>query len=304
MKTVLLAYFVATLLILSLCASRAEAQMPTVSLTGITTLQSCPTGRGFYTSDPNHPTTCYSAQIACPNTAAINLTWSVTNPGAPQGTIVFFTCCGGEAAAAYPGEEQLFVPAYVSANYQVVQTSWATDWEITNNGSTNFEYNIRNAACRPASFLDYAYKNIYPASQFAQAGMCAQGTSAGSAQIAYSLAWYDAASFLDKAEMLVGPPLSDIKQGCQVPNNNHTTICQNGQLGCNGWAAQMPPGFSLEYTEQAAKVETWTTKPDGSDGPACANTNGSQTQHDSSWLAQSIVDLNGNFSYPHTAMAS
>lgn len=123
MKNHVLTTSVGAFLIVSICVLRAEAQMPTAPLTNVTTLQSCPSGVGFYTSDPYHPTACFSATVTCPNTAAINITWSVTNPGATQGTIVFFSGGGGEAAATFPGEEQAFIPGYVSANYQVVQTS-------------------------------------------------------------------------------------------------------------------------------------------------------------------------------------
>jgi hypothetical protein len=138
-----------------ICKSQAHAQMPTVDLTNVTTLQSCPSGHGFYTADPNHPTTCSTATVSCANTAPIQITWSVTNAGGTQGTIVFFSGAGGTNGAAFPGEEQAFVPAFVSAGYQTVQTAWATDWEVTNSASTNYPFNIRNAACRPASFLQY-----------------------------------------------------------------------------------------------------------------------------------------------------
>ncbi len=81
-------------LCLAICEGSIQAQVPTVGLTGITTLQSCPSGVGFYTADPNHPSTCSQGTISCPNTASIGITWSVANPGAPQGTIVFFSGSG------------------------------------------------------------------------------------------------------------------------------------------------------------------------------------------------------------------
>jgi len=46
--------------------------------------------------------------------------------------------------------------------------------------------------------------------------MCALGDSAGSAAVAYSLAYYNAGSYFDNVELLSGPVLSDIEQGCQV----------------------------------------------------------------------------------------
>jgi hypothetical protein len=291
---------------------KAQAQMPTVGLTGITTLQSCPTGLGFYTSDPNHPMTCSQAIVTCPHTAPILLNWGLTNAGGTQGTIVFFSSAGGTDAASEPGEEQSFIPAYVAAGYQVVQTAWASPWEITNNGSTSYDYNIRNAACRPASVLDYVYQNIYPRSNNSGAGMCAQGSSAGGAAIIYSLTWFDAANSLDKATLMAGPPLSDIEQGCEIPNNAAAAMCPTGQLGCNGWT-QGPNGAPiiapLEYTQQADLVETWSGGT-AITGPACANNNtATATLQNAAWLHMSIVDTSGyagtpNFNYPQTAMTS
>ena len=45
------------------------------------------------------------------------------------------------------------------------------------------------------------------------AGICAQGFSMGSSAIAYSLAYYNAASILDNVELVSGPPASNIMDG-------------------------------------------------------------------------------------------
>jgi hypothetical protein len=75
-------------------AARANAQMTTVDPTGVTTLQACPSNLGFY-SDQNNQPACSTGTISCPNTAPIDLTWSITNSGGTAGTIVFFTGGGG-----------------------------------------------------------------------------------------------------------------------------------------------------------------------------------------------------------------
>ena len=96
--------------------------------------------------------------------------------------------------------------------------AWDSDWEDTGTATKNIAY----AAGRPAAFLRYIKASLYdPLHQLnPQAGMCAQGTSAVSAEIAYSLAWYGAGtgttSYLDKAEFLSGPPIADIEKGCEV----------------------------------------------------------------------------------------
>lgn len=153
---------------------------------------------------------------------------------------MLFSGGGGEDAASYPGEEQFYAQAYIAAGYQVVQTSWASDWENTNNGSGGtLPYNIRTAACRPASFLAWVSTHIYSAG-----GMCAQGFSAGSGAIVFSLAWYGAWRFIDKASLESGPVFSDVGQGCIVlspPQGAGIAMCPASQIACNGWT-QGPNG--------------------------------------------------------------
>jgi hypothetical protein len=163
MKMRIYACLIGISLVACLCAKPLRAQLPTVDPTGVTTLSSCPANVGFYSDQNNNPT-CYGGTFSCSNTAPIDVTWSITNPSAVLGTIVFFGGGGGENAASFPGEEQIFVPQYTKAGYQVVQVAWKSDWELVNNANTNYTPNILNAACRIASFLHYAYKNIYVSS--------------------------------------------------------------------------------------------------------------------------------------------
>jgi hypothetical protein len=71
-----------------LCSTLALAQMPTVDVTGVTALQSCPSNVGFYTGDPNHQPACSAGTIGCAGTLPITPTWSITNPTAPRGGVV------------------------------------------------------------------------------------------------------------------------------------------------------------------------------------------------------------------------
>jgi hypothetical protein len=119
---------------------------------------------------------------------------------------------------------------YVGQGYGVVEIGWSTAWEHTTNA------NIQNAACRPATFLNFVYENIYlpittGQNGNAKAGMCAQGYSAGSAAVAYSLAYYGAGAYLDNVELISGPVLSDINQGCEQSPPS-VTVCPSGQYGC------------------------------------------------------------------------
>jgi hypothetical protein len=291
----------------------ARAQLPTVAPTNVTPLASCPSGAGFYTTDPNHPMACTQLSISCANTVPITMTYGVANASATKGTIVLFSYGGGEDAASYPGEEQFYAQAYIAAGYQVVQTSWGSDWENTNNGNGGSNgYNIRTAACRPASFLNYVYQNIYT-NTLGSAGMCAQGISAGSGAIAFSLAWFGAWRFLDKVSLQSGPVFSDVGQGCDVPappQGNGIAMCPASQIDCNGWSTGpngQPIIASTVYNYQQDAIEAWSGGP-AVTGPTCANQTNTTTTWNSAWRQMSIVDFSSTsqptFNYPATAMTS
>lgn len=220
---------------------------------------------------------------------------------------MFFSGGGGEDAASFPGEEQVFVPQYTKAGYQVVQVAWLSDWELVNDANTNYPPNILNAACRIASFLHYAYSNIYVSSQ--TAGMCAQGASAGGGGLAYALTWYGAWNYLDKAVFASSPVFSDIEQGCEVPNSSSVGMCASGAFYCNGWTANQYE--TAEYTDHATKVEEWTGGT-ATTGPAtCANNVPplQTTTYNTGWYNQSIVNFPATgqqpkFNYPQTTMTS
>jgi hypothetical protein len=239
--------------------------------------------------------TCTAATLVnCPGDDNLQFVYGVENPTGKSGTIVLFSGGGGGTASdvsSLPYE----ISHYVAAGYQVIQVAWGPgtsgdgiDWEFTNSNNGTGT-NILTAACRPASFLNWVRNGgQYAGPLWTNGGMCAQGSSAGGAGIAYALAWYNAASFLDKALFQSGPTLSDIRQGCQVPNRNYTTICSGtGQAGCIGWPIQEPPGYSLEYVgHYKSEVNAWSGNPT----PSCAN-NSSQTTFDASWYAMSIVNF-------------
>jgi hypothetical protein len=281
---------------------------------------SCPTGWYTY-NDGAVPMACLNATINCPNTDAIGLTFGWLNPAgiianvsAAKGVIVMFNGGGG---GPLPGNFN-FADNYFNAGYEVVQIAWAAneDWEQTyftfSSGDTA---SIQTAACRPATFLNYIYTNsaYYPAvlSTNSQAGMCAHGLSAGSAAIAYSLAYYGAYQWLDNVELISGPVLSDLEQGCEYPNANPVTVC--GQTNCNGsqCGCQLGGGgtwtLNPTYIQGAENsVTTWTNA-----NPACAGTTNTSTQN-APWLAQSIVDQSTGasgagavptFNYPHTSLS-
>jgi hypothetical protein len=122
--------------------------------------------------------------------------------------------------------------------------------------------------------------------------MCAQGFSAGSAQIAYSLAYYGAGSYLDNVELISGPVFSDIMQGCQEgPQANPVNVCPVSnnipQYGCR-LGSPPYPSWSIYPTYvpgQNTEVADWT------DDNSCALAGSTSTGTSlTAWLNQSIVD--------------
>lgn len=276
LPTLIQGILAACLAVIPAPAQRAPLPLGTVS--GVTQLASCPSG--FLSG-----MTCYQAQVNCPDTENLGFTYGFEDPGGTSsGTIVLLEGGGGTNASG--GES--YAEEYLENGFRVVQLAWDSAWELAN---TTPSTSIKTAACRPATFLSFVFQNVHSGG-----GMCAQGDSGGSGAVAYSLAWYGAANFLDKVELLSGPVFGDIEQGCIVPNAPTSIVCPAGQLGCNG----SPWPDSPAYVGGAnILIDGWT------DDPTC---NGGQTTSQASnqrWKAMSIVDGTDDpsFSYPQTAMA-
>jgi len=257
-------------------------------------------------SDSAIPAVCQSANLAgCPNASNLNFTYSYDIPASPKGTIVFLSGGSGTVDAGDVGAAGV----YFAQGYEVVQIEWAYDWELTTipvqytggNDSTTYPANIRVAACRQATLLNFIF-NANNTTLYSGGGRCAEGSSAGSAAIAYALTFYGAGNYLDAVELKSGPPLADIEQGCEVPNTIQTSICgqNNGQqVGCQ--PGTVPWTLSPEYTGAKSGVRTWTND------NSCAGGTTTSAASNTAWLQQSIVnDGTGNptYSYPKTAMTA
>jgi hypothetical protein len=267
---------------LNLGTASAQSPLPLGSVTGVSQLQSCP--QGYFPG-----ATCFAATVSCPDTLDIQVTYGYTNPsGVPLGMIAMFNGSGGTTPYGGANRGQNYSQTYLQAGYQIVQSAWATEWE--NNGIAGGE-SVKAAACRPATLLNFFHQTLYQGN----GGMCAQGASAGSAAIAYALAWYGGANYLDKVELLSGPVLSDIEQGCAVPDAPPVTVCPAGQYGCDGESWVDNP----QYVQGSrVSVGRWT-------GHQCQQGGRTSSATNAAWKAMSIVDgTNGpSFSYPQTAMA-
>ena len=223
------------------------------------TTGTCQTTDGwYYYTDPSnnvHTLNCLQTTVRnCTNANPWPLTFGYLNPAGivpgvskALGTIVLFTGDGGVVQLLHGNFG--FADKYFQAGYEIVELAWNDDWEYTSHPISGTTGNIQSAACRPATFLKkYVYDVLFNGpngvlSQDAQAGFCAHGASAGSAAIAYSLAYYGAGGWLDNVELIAGPVFSDINQGCLVSTGNLiVNVCPSGQYGCQ--LGTNPPTWS------------------------------------------------------------
>lgn len=261
---------------LGLMASAQSTTLPLGTVTTPTLLTTCPTGY-------LHGSACFETRVSCPETADIQATYGVSSPaGVPRGTIVLLNGAGGTKAGM--GN---YANTYLHDGFRVVQAAWASNWEDTGLAAKS----IKTAACRAATLLSFLARNVYDGN----GGMCAQGFSAGSAQVGYALTNYGAANFLDKVELLSGPVFSDITAGCAVPLAPPVTVCRAGQFGCNG----APWVDNPQYLAGASQFLSTLT------GLTCQSSNATWPQDNSLWKDMSIVDgtLDSSFRYPKTAVA-
>jgi hypothetical protein len=232
---------------------------------------------------------CSQATVSCSNTADISVTYGYLPPaGAINGTVFFHSGSGGTTTQ----DISAFTDAYSAAGLAMVQMAWASTWEDT--GLTT--KNVGVAACRPATLMNYILEQVAAPG----GAKCAQGFSAGSGAVAYALAWYNAGSYLDNAELLSGPVFSNIEEGCEFPQPPLLNVCPPEQFGCNGAEFQDSPSYT---PGTALGVGTIT-----GDASCGGNPNGdteTTPQSNLNWLAMSIVNGTSqpNFSYPNTAVA-
>jgi hypothetical protein len=287
----------------------------------------CAQGSGFYYySNGGSPTymECQTGSVTCSNISSsiadLGLTFGYINPvgpilppgSEPNGVIILHGGGGGTSTESFD-----IADAYFRAGYEVVQVKWSDDWEMISDPipwGTNG--NIQWAACRPATFFNYIYQTFYkpltqPPNQNYPGGMCALGDSAGSAAIGYSLAYYGARNFLDNVELISGPVLSDIKEGCGVAAgigaNDPINVCGTGDFWCSLGTGGTSWTLGPEYVSGVqGTVGKWTND------LTCENSSGTSGSSETTWLNQSIVDQSTGgasqgaiptFTYSNTSIA-
>jgi hypothetical protein len=273
--------------------------------------------------------TCIIALVNCPNTQQLNFTYASLSPAgivpgvtAAKGVVVFFNGSAGTT----PGGEG-YDAKYFTNGYAIVQMAWDDDWEQSYDpfgaGDTP---SIQNAGCRPATFLNFVYTTIFQSVLQAnsQAGFCAQGVSAGSAQIVYPMVYYGAGAWLDNVELTSGPVFGDVSQGCQWnPTAANVTVCgqTSGAGSCTNGTTSYQCGCQLGGGSTWSLAPTYLSGPNRSvanwtNDQTCANANNMNQQTTQAsmqrWLAQSIADQENitglgaapSYSYPSTGMSA
>jgi hypothetical protein len=228
------------------------AQAQTRQLGTVTNVQkaACPSGFAAGSS-------CQHLVIhGCPEVSDLGVTTG-TLPG-KAGTIVLFGGGGGTRPTG-----GVFVSDYQAAGFTVIDTQWdGGGWDMNQKAP-----NILASACRGATLLNY----LAPVSG---GPYCAQGISAGSSEVAYSMSWYGLDKKLDHVELLSGPVMSDLKQGCEVPDARAVTV-----IPTNGAPFTNAPQYVDQFITQVSTLTGLNCQPPLPTN-ATANT---------SWLEQSIV---------------
>jgi len=196
-----------TILAVSTFTSRAHAQYGSLSVGTFTVADPVPCpGSGWYHYGTQY-VICKGATVSnCPNADTLSLTFGYLDPvglvsgvSVEKGVIVLLSEHGGTA----PGDDPVgitdgdfaFSDYYFKQGFEVVQLAWSSDWEyIHYPPPPPPPYgNIQYASCRPATFLNWVFNNIYAPIQQnnnSQAGMCAHAFSGGSAAAAYTMAYF------------------------------------------------------------------------------------------------------------------
>lgn len=225
---------------------------------------------------------CINVNVVCSGTDTIQATFGYIGPSSPQGTIIFFS--GGAGKAPYTDGDDIptYANYYYTHNYEIVQFEWASPWEKAHSDGTN--ENTLTAACRPATLLNYLSNTFFASTK----PSCAQGASAGSAAIAYSMSWYGAGSYLKNIELLAGPVLSEIDQGCIYSNPPTVTLCGSGaNYSCSSGTTSWADSAQYVPNDESA-INNWTGT-GNSNYPGCATSAVTQ-QELTTWAGMSIVD--------------
>ncbi len=208
---------------------------------------------------------------SCPGTADLTATVGYKR-GTGIGTVAFLS--GSSGTATIDGNIATDLNQF---GFDIEQRTYPSAWEDAN------PKNILKGACREATLINYMYS--LGAKPFR-----AIGKSAGSASIAYSMIWYQGiAPLISHAILIAGPPMTDIEQGCAVPDYPPVTVQPT-----NGESFQNAPQY----------VGSFATGVSQQTGYTCQSKSGNTSSTaDDGWLVQSVIQPGVVASFPGTTFA-
>ena len=157
---------------------------------------------------------CIEFSVACPNIPDVEATLRVTGTGT-AGTVILTT--GGKGTGLFGNVNpeiidihELFMDPLLDDGYLLVEVGWSVGVGVAGNGVWEGPGTTTSMACRSATAIDWVHNNLHGGGLF-----IAQGNSGGSAQIAFSLAYYGI-DVLDLANLSGGPPPCPISTNGQI----------------------------------------------------------------------------------------
>ena len=257
--------------------------------------------------------TCYTATVdQCPSynlgtIPALDATVAVSTPTNWNGSTIFMHNGSNGEDYFTQGEPGLsYAQDYYNNGFQVVQIAWVGQpWQDNTNEPAVKA--MKYEACRPATLAYYVYYKIH-GGPTAPGVMCAQGHSAGSAAMAYVMAWYNGPSYLREVLLTSGPVYANIEAGCQYPAasmyQNPIEVCPPTQFGCvdgnlGGWTD------FVQYDNSKNGAASATAKETNNPAGNCNNymTTGQNTSaYNKNWGGMSIVSKGAVYSYPNTRL--
>jgi hypothetical protein len=297
-------------------SARAQNPLPLGTITNIEPIDPPCTVNGSNPFSMAGNTTCYALTVDCsnvdPNLMPLVGTIAVTTPANQKGTIFFHNGGSGDTYFNEGAVGESYAKAYYEAGFQIVQLAWSSEWQGNYSGSPPLEP-LLYSSCRPATVVSHVYSHFHQP----HTAMCAQGHSAGSAAMAYSLSTYGSYSYLDNVLLTSGPVYAAVQEGCQYPNVvTSVTLCGNDGLGCDttqSWtdfpqyvntpemgktvsAAQAVAGYTIPGTAPpAANCNNWQ-QPQNPNGPPTTSAQNME------WKNMSVTSPIAAYNYPQTSL--
>jgi hypothetical protein len=219
--------------------------------------------------------TCKTLTVTgCPGLAdePLDATLAIVAPaGAAIGTIVHLSGSGGT------GLRLDGLTTYQTAGFLQVAVAWHDDWETTASKA-----GIRAAACRPATAIKWIFDDASLHAGSRARAFCGEGFSAGSAQLAYSIAHYGLADYFDHVNEASGPPFARIDLGCDGNAPATASVC----------------GDTVTMKLPVDNLNTW----EGITTPATCGGTANDAAEIARWHDDSIVSNGAVYSYPHTTV--